>query len=214
MNYWLDLFTGTTWDEFRRAGATVTGFRESTRKRAKRVKPGDILLCYLTGVMRWVGALEVTGSTNDARPIWASDTFPVRFAVKRLVTLDPECGIEMKDFEGKLDFYRGPEHRGGFKGFLRMSPNLFRREGDGVVILDALREAERNPVARPVDRRKLARKPSYFKVEFRKGKVAIPTVISVPDQDDEATDIRRRAEFGTRHVEIRITCLSLVRSLG
>jgi hypothetical protein len=26
MNYWLDLFTGTTWDEFRHAGAKISGF--------------------------------------------------------------------------------------------------------------------------------------------------------------------------------------------
>jgi len=25
MNYWLDLFTGTTWEEFGKSGATVTG---------------------------------------------------------------------------------------------------------------------------------------------------------------------------------------------
>lgn len=28
MNYWLDLFTGTTWREFQEAGADVSGFRE------------------------------------------------------------------------------------------------------------------------------------------------------------------------------------------
>jgi len=58
MNYWLDLFTGTTWDEFRKAGAKVSGFRKRMQKNARRVQPGDVLLCYLTGVMRWVGALE------------------------------------------------------------------------------------------------------------------------------------------------------------
>ena len=61
MNYWIDLFTGTTWDEFRKAGAKVSGFRERTRASAARVKGGDIFLCYLTGVMRWVGALRVIG---------------------------------------------------------------------------------------------------------------------------------------------------------
>src|SRR3954454_19850341 len=111
VNYWLDLFTGTTWEEFREAGANITGFRERMRHTARRVKKGDVLLCYLTGVMRWVGALEVVGPTSDTSPIWASDAFPVRFAVKPVVMLDPECGIQMKQFEGKLDFYRGPEHR-------------------------------------------------------------------------------------------------------
>jgi hypothetical protein len=217
MNYWLDLFTGTTWDEFRNAGANISGFRERMRKRAKRIKPGDVLLCYLTGVMRWVGALEVVRPTSDASPIWASDAFPVRFAVKPLVMLDPECGVLMKQFEGKLDFYRGPEHRGGFKAFLRMSPNLFKREGDGTVVLDALRESERNPVATPVDPRKLARKPSYFKVEYRKGKVAVPTIVSVPEQDDDdlaEVDSKSRSEPATRHTEIQYNLLRLGAELG
>jgi hypothetical protein len=130
--------------------------------------------------------------------------------------LDPECGVLMDRFEGKLDFYRGPEHRGGFKGFLRMSPNLFRREGDGAVIMEALREADRNPVATPIDPRKLARKASYFKVEFRKGKVAVPTVVSVPEQDEEEplVEAKQAAEAGTRHSEIQYHLLKLGAELG
>jgi len=65
MNYWFDLFTGTTWEEFRQAGARITGFRQTTRNVAKGVKPGDIFLCYLTEVMRWVGALEVVAPSAD-----------------------------------------------------------------------------------------------------------------------------------------------------
>ena len=48
MNYWLDLFTGTTWEEFRKAGANISGFSERKRKGAELVKPGDVFLCYLT----------------------------------------------------------------------------------------------------------------------------------------------------------------------
>lgn len=216
MNYWLDLFTGETWEEFRNSGAKITGFRENRRSTLQRVQPGDIFLCYLTGVMRWVGALEVIGPSKDSSRIWASDTFPVRFEVKPLTMLDPECGVLMDHFEGKLDFYRGPEHRGRFKGFLRMSPNLFRREGDGAVIMEALREADRNPVATPIDPRKLARKASYFKVEFRKGKVAVPTVVSVPDQDEEEplVEANQAAEPATRHSEIQYHLLRLGAELG
>lgn len=52
MKYWLDLFTGTTWDEFRNAGAKVSGFRPRMRNTVAKIKSGDILLCYMTGVMR------------------------------------------------------------------------------------------------------------------------------------------------------------------
>jgi hypothetical protein len=45
MNYWLDLFTGTTWREFREAGASVSGFRARRKQMAQRIKKGDIFLC-------------------------------------------------------------------------------------------------------------------------------------------------------------------------
>jgi len=50
-NYWLDLFTGTTWEEFKKHGATVSGFRRRRRRLAKDIHPGDYLLCYLTAVL-------------------------------------------------------------------------------------------------------------------------------------------------------------------
>jgi hypothetical protein len=59
-NYWLDLFTVKTWQEFVDAGAKVSGFREGCWKTVQRIKPGDYLLCYLTGVSRFIGVLEVT----------------------------------------------------------------------------------------------------------------------------------------------------------
>ena len=217
MTYWLDLFTGSTWDEFRKAGGTVTGFRERMRTNAGRVKPGDVFLCYVTGVMQWVGALEVLGLSTDDSPIWSVDEFPVRFAVKPLVALSPEYGVPMDQFESRLDFYGGPEHRGGFKGFLRMSPNRFKRHADGDVILDALRQSERNPVVVELDPRKLARKPRYFKVEYRKGRKAIQTVVSVPEKDEEETSttaVQRSTEPVTRHTEIQYELLKLGDELG
>jgi len=68
-NYWLDLFTGKTWEEFKKHGAKVSGFRKTRHRRAKDIRPGDYLICYLTGLSRFIGVLEVksecyTGSTQ------------------------------------------------------------------------------------------------------------------------------------------------------
>ena len=54
-NYWLDLFTWKSWQEFLKAGGEVSGFRKNRWKTVQRIKPGDYLLCYLTGVstMDW-----------------------------------------------------------------------------------------------------------------------------------------------------------------
>ena len=70
-NYWLDLFTGATWDEFKAADARTSGFRESRWKIVQKIKPGDYFLCYLTGVSRFIGILEVVGDAyKGTTPIW------------------------------------------------------------------------------------------------------------------------------------------------
>lgn len=159
MNYWLDLFTGTTWREFREAGADVSGFRPKQAKSAKRVEMEDIFLCYLTGVMRWVGALEIIGPSADTRQIWREQDFPVRFKVKPLILLEPEYGIPMAQLEGRVKFYSSSKDKGKFRGFVRNSLNLFQDTKDGELILSLLRDAEKNPIPRAVDPKKLARKP-------------------------------------------------------
>lgn len=79
-DYWLDLFTGLTWDEFRKARSFISGFRESRWKTLQRIAIGYYFLCYLTGVSRFIGILEVTGEPfkKHDRTIWTDDDFPCR----------------------------------------------------------------------------------------------------------------------------------------
>jgi hypothetical protein len=134
------------------------------------------------------------------------------------VLLDPEVGVPLTNLEGKLSFYQGAQHRGGFKGFLRMSPNKFREATDGDLILQQLREAEANPVSKPVDPKKLARRPRYIKVDLKKGKTVIPTVVSVPEtESDEIPSAMvppSPIEAPTRHTEIQYHLLQLGIDLG
>ena len=75
-----------------KAGGDVSGFRESRWKTVQRIKPGDYLLCYLTGVSRWIGILEVTSEAfKDDSTIWEYDgVFPSRLRVKLINQLEPE----------------------------------------------------------------------------------------------------------------------------
>ena len=108
MTYWLNLFTGKTWKEFRAAGAKLTGFREHNRARSKRIRTGDAFVCYLVGVKRWVGLLEIQSEAfHDETPIYEEEVFPVRFKVNPLVTLDPEHGVPMESLAGKSSALRG-----------------------------------------------------------------------------------------------------------
>ena len=46
MNYWFDAFSGRTWDEFRKAGASVSGFNERFRKQVKATFLDDIAVYF------------------------------------------------------------------------------------------------------------------------------------------------------------------------
>jgi hypothetical protein len=220
MDYWIDLFTGTTWDEFRKAGAKVTGFRERTRASARRVHAGDIFLCYLTGVMHWVGALRVLGPSKDTSRIWKEDAFPVRFDVEPLVLLEPSHGVPMQELQGNVAFFTGPKDSGKFKGFVRISLNKFKRPEDGELVLKLLRQAERAPVTRPVDPKKLARKYLY-KAERNSGKRTVSAIVSVPERDERppqavALEANREADVvsATRHTEMQYYLLYLGAEMG
>ena len=214
MTYWLDLFTGITWQEFQDAGANITGFSARRRNIASQIKPGDILLCYLTGVMRWIGALEVIGPSQDTRRIWQDAAFPIRLEVRPLVRLAPEHGVPMARLEGQVAFYAGATDAGRFKGFLRGSPNRFKRIEDGDLVLSLLREAADHPVARPVDRRQLERRP-LFKAERKVGKRTVEALVSVPAKEEPAVPPAEtlpsadEAATTTRHTEIQYHLLKL-----
>ncbi|MCS6969538.1 MAG: hypothetical protein RMM29_06795 [Planctomycetota bacterium] len=213
MNYWLQLFTGTTWDEFRKAGGTTTGFRQRRKPVVEKIQPGDILLCYLTGVMRWVGALEVLGKSSNTHSLWCQRDFPICLDVKPLILLNAEHGVPMQQLEGQVDFYTGPHDAGKFKGFVRGSPNLFKRRQDGDLILRKLQEADREPITRPVDARKLARQP-MFKAEQHSGKMHVKTLVTVPETADLEDARPQQQEERSQHTEIQHLLIKLGADMG
>jgi predicted RNA-binding protein len=84
-SYWRDLFTGVTWREFNEAGGTISGFREGRWPTLQKIKAGDYLLCYLTGVSCFIGVLEVTSPPfKDSSPIWKDENFPCKDQSRRL----------------------------------------------------------------------------------------------------------------------------------
>lgn len=180
----------------------------------EKIQPGDIFLCYLTRVMHWVGALEIIGSSTDSTRIWKNDDYPVRFEVKPIVMLEAEFGIPMKQLEGQVIFFAGPEDAGKFKGFVRRSPNLFKKQQDGEVILNLLKEAEHNPVRREVDKSKLYPKKLY-KARRKKGKGTVPTVVSVPESEEATIEAKASDDIeATEHTKIQYNILKLGADMG
>ena len=83
-----------TWREFLDHGASVTGFRPTRWKLCQKIREGDVLLAYITGVSRWSGALQVTGRAfRDDKPIWKREPFPCRLPVNPIVTVEVDHAI-------------------------------------------------------------------------------------------------------------------------
>ncbi len=215
MNYWLNLFTGKTWKEFQAAGGRMTGFRDHTWNRATGIRPGDIFLCYMVGVKRWVGLLEVTGERHrDESRIYSDETFPVRFAVNPVAVLTPEHGVPMESLAGKLTFFTVGATSRQWSGLVRGSPTRYKPE-DGEVIADAVREADARPVERPVDAKKLERPTNLIKVKAKAGGGEIETLVTIPTKEEEQpAEEATPEESGPSHTEIQWRLLDLGSQMG
>lgn len=204
-NYWLDLFTGATWFEFLKAGGNISGFRESRWKTVQKIKPGDYLICYLTGVSRFIGMLEVVEKPfKDNSPIWKDEDFPSRLKVKEIVSLTPDTAIPVHTLRDQLSFFQDLKSTHAWTGAFRSSPSKWSNE-DGEVVLKALLNAKENPIERPVDERKLNYRPKGFKSKV--GTVSMPTT------DNEEPDKIDKKSYSD-HTEIQYMLLKLGSDMG
>jgi hypothetical protein len=206
--YWLDLFTGTTWEEFLRSGGTVSGFSEKRWTTLQKMKPGDYLLCYMTGISRWIGILEVTGKPyRDTTPIWKDAEFPSRVPVKILVALKPETGVPIFELRDKLSIFANLDNPNRWTGYFRGSPAPWKRP-DAEVVCESVREAQNNPVLRPFDAAKLMRRAATVEAAKREEpEVAQETssiTVSGSQLGDEATD----------HTEVQWMLLKIGNEMG
>jgi len=204
--YWLDLFTGKTWEEFLKNGAKVSGFRESRKKIAKGIHPGDYFICYLTGLSRFIGVLEVKSEVYfDTTPIWEDEVFPVRFTVELLYKSDPKTAIPVLELKDKLTIFKNLKSPNAWSGFFRGSPAKVASQ-DGEIIIEAIKEAIKHPVERNYDERKYWRSPRTY--ESKVG------VVTVPEEDKEKA-VNQKPQIGeTTHEEIQWLLLNLGSDIG
>ena len=121
-SYWLDLFTDQTWQEFLKAGGDVSGFSAHRWNTVKRIKPNDYLLCYLTGISRWIGILEVVGEPfQDGARIWSDWDFPSRVKVRVVAGLTPETAVPVVEMWDTLSIFRDLKNPNRWSGPFRAS---------------------------------------------------------------------------------------------
>ena len=204
-SYWLDLFTAETWQEFLDAGSEVSGFTERRWKTVERMQPGDYLLCYLTGISRFVGLLEATstGFRDDER-IWQGALFPSRVRVRPIVALTPETAVPVLELSDRLSMFQDLKNPNRWSGPFRGSPSRWK-EPDGEAVVAALEEAQKNPVVREVDPVKLAHRPKAFE--------GIEESIAVPELEEEDQEPEQPKE-ATKHTELQWQLLKLGSDMG
>lgn len=206
--YWLDLFTGTTWEEFLKAGGTVSGFREIRWKTVNRMGIGDWLLCYATGISRWIGILEVTGQPfwGDDK-IWADETFPARIPVKVIAALEPQHGVPAGLLRDKMSYFRS-EAPLAWMGHFRGSP-VHEKDEDGALIAEAVLDAAKNPVDRPYSEAKWRRQVKVIESSDEEE-------VTVPEEDTEEPDldVQQAPSQTVTHEEIQHLLLKLGHEMG
>jgi predicted RNA-binding protein len=211
-SYWLDLFTGTTWEEFLAAGGEVSGFRDRRWKSVQRIKPGDYLLCYLTGVSRWIGVLEVVSEPfRDNTPIWKDEEFPSRVRVRPVVTLTPETAVPVFELRDQLSAFQNLKNPNAWTGHFRGSPVRWK-VADGEAVVSAVQEAEKNPIKRPADAAKLSRRPRALNAAI--GPVTIPDSEESAEDHGLAPNESTAAREPTVHTEMQWGLLKLGSDMG
>jgi hypothetical protein len=143
------------------------------------MKPQDYVLCYLTGLSRFIALLEVVGipyhqALNEAvgsaslerwpfqrrRAMAVRFPFPCKVAVKPLVVLTLETAVPIKSLQNHLSIFAGNKPT-AWSGFVRGSPMRWKAE-DGDIIVEALLEAAAHPLVHSFDPSKLRYKPKLY----------------------------------------------------
>jgi predicted RNA-binding protein len=204
--YWLDLFTGTTWQEFLDAGAKVSGFRDKRWKAVQAIKPGDFLLCYLTGISRFIGLLEVVSEPfRDDSRIWKDEDFPCRVHVRPTITLTPETAVPVQELKDHLSIFTELKSPHAWTGHFRGSPIRWKTP-DALEVVKALEAAQANPVVREVDPAKLARRPRALSAKIGP--------VSVPGAEEPAVPEPEAEPEAPPHTELQALLLRLGADMG
>jgi hypothetical protein len=206
MAYYIDLFSPETYEAFSKSDRSVSGFRARHEGLAKRIIPGDTLVCYVTKLSRWIGLLTVdNGPYKDDFPIFTVDTdpFTIRFKVTSAVWLELDKAVPIHDEEmwKGLSFTRDlPQNSIAWTGKVRGS--LVRLdEADGEFIAHVLRRQASTPRTFPIDEQERKRIATHTVV--RSDKVVN---VSVPEDSIPVEQVAPEPESEARE-SIRVQAL-------
>ncbi|MFN8638788.1 MAG: EVE domain-containing protein [Dehalococcoidia bacterium] len=128
MQPWIVVGSPDNFELLRERNFDLCAFKSSREKQSSEMQPGDRIVHYLTGDVRFGGIVEVTGAMfQDTADLGlrskgtVGEEYPYRIPTKPVVILDPEDYIDVREITDQLDKTRklGPKKLGiAFRGNL------------------------------------------------------------------------------------------------
>lgn len=111
-------------------GFDIFGFKSTRRREVSRMRPGDKLIFYLTGIMKFGGIAEVTSEYFEDHSLVfkskkPSEDYPFRVKVRPVIVLSPEQYLDVREIAPGLEYTKKwpAEHwRLAFQGNLHEVP--------------------------------------------------------------------------------------------
>ena len=139
--YWAQVYTRRTWQEFLTAGATVTGFRATSRWTyiQNELRKGDYLLCYIKRAACWVGVLEALSDPFlDFTPVFQDRAYSGRINVRPVAVLPFEQSIPIRSMQAQLSIFRWKQW-----GVRLICSPIKWESSDGITVYESVVKAAR-----------------------------------------------------------------------
>lgn len=126
MANWIVVGSPENFEIARERGFDMFGFKSSRRRESATMQPGDKLIFYLTGIMKFGGIADITSEVyEDRTPVFksekkAAEDYPFRVSTKPDRILDRDQWLDVKSYADKLEMTRarGEYWRLAFQGNL------------------------------------------------------------------------------------------------
>ena len=210
MAYYLNLFSPETYTAFEQSDRIVSGFRRRQHPAASRIRRGDIFVCYLTKLSRWIGLLEVeAGPYEDSSPLFypEDDPFVVRFLVNPVVWLPVEKAVPIREDQlwERLSFTRGQQKKSS-RWVAKVRSSLVQLDDhDGPLLESVIRAQVTDGRTFPVDEKEF-RKLATHRVRRTDKDVSVTVPDDSEDDDDAAEadqhEVRESIRIQARLAEI------------
>ena len=147
MTNWLLVSSPDNLERSRARGFDVAGMKGRHRRKWERVRPGDRVLFYLTGLKAIGGVARVTGEPFESHePIWESgkpgEVYPWRFPIEPVAILEPGRFVAVEPLAlGPMEY---PKRWPAESWTLAFQGNVHElSDADAGIIETAVREAAR-----------------------------------------------------------------------